>query len=154
MLEPSIWKLGEKTLRQLKSFALAAPFWSMIRDFAHPRDGYKSIPPYKALETFSINSGLQLYLNILRSIRPQIFFSLSITPFQIKELLPCWAQVRTIYVFEMLTVTNDLESNNDWELPSLSVSRWQNDSVYKIDLHVQKMYRCIFSQMKTIIQPI
>lgn len=81
------------------------------------------------METFDSNSGPQRFLSILRSIKPQVFFTLSTAPFKCKELLPCWAQLRNVHVLETMSISNDLES--DWAVPQFNVFFRQNSALYK-----------------------
>ena len=117
--------LGDTTLGQLKFFSLSPPYWPMAKEFAE--EDYRvwnrtifgndplelplrsQVPPLCPLEKFSEDSGPGRLLRTLRPIRPQIFFGASRAPFECKQLLPCWARLRCIHIFDVVTMTNDEE---------------------------------------------
>lgn len=118
--EEPVWKLGKKTLGQLKFFSICPPHWPVTRTAfnfdlvvkgcldIYPPD-QTTVPPLRRMDTFSQVSGPGRLLSTLRHLRPQIFFSMSEAPFQCKELLPCWARVRCIHIFENFTLNNSEE---------------------------------------------
>jgi hypothetical protein len=59
------------------------------------------------MESFPADSGPGQMLSILCSIRPHVFICATRAPFQCKELLPTWARVRYIHVFEKVSMSND-----------------------------------------------
>lgn len=64
----------------------------------------------KQLIEYDQDTGPGQYYKILQSIRPEIFFSTSQSPFHCKELLPRWARLRCIHIFNYVLMTNDDET--------------------------------------------
>jgi hypothetical protein len=122
-----IWKLGPVTLKKLKFFSLAPPFWPNTSKThenlakSSPSRLWSSDPnqPWKdtgklfqPLPDYPDYTGPAQYYKVLQSIQPEVFFSTSQSPFHCKELLPCWARIRCIYKFGLVVMTNDDDTGN------------------------------------------
>lgn len=132
LLDEPIWKLGPITLSKLKFFSLAPPFWANVSERVRnpARSSLNGIiwltepglfgqctgMPEKPLKDYCEDTGPALYYTVLQSIQPEIFFSSTPVPFYCKELLPCWARIRCIYIFGLVVLTNS-EDTKSLEFP-------------------------------------
>lgn len=116
--------MGPTTLKRLKHFFLAPPFWvntfEPIDNPAHTSpsrlewsgtgEGYGKLK--KTLREFHEDTGPGQLYKVVQAIQPEIFFTSTQAQFHSKELLPCWARIRCIHVFHLVMMTNDNDTRD------------------------------------------